>query len=152
MRKVKPKGIQVSPSSAPNFSSSRRHFISAATLLDPWQWWRPPGHWGDTTRTIINSDLPQSDLYVSFGHRPLINGLLIPACDLVNESSITRSRATSADVIFAVKPVGEPDAGNRHVQFVETAACCASNACQYLHIRLDDHDVILANGVPAETL
>src|SRR5262245_7367586 len=99
MRKVKPNGIQVLPTSAPNFGAR--------------------GHWGDTTRTIINGDLPQN---VSFGHRSLINGLLIPACDLVNESSITRIKSTSSDVL------------------------------EYLHIELDDHDVILASGVPAETL
>jgi hypothetical protein len=195
MRKVKPNGIQVSPTSAPNFTSSRRHFISAATLLGglaavvapaqalgrydkdrhgggsphcflkgtqirtvqgeraiedlqigdlvltvageakPIRWiarmrFERDGQasWSDAAAPIkvargaFNGDLPHSDLYVSFGHRFLINGLLIPACDLVNESSITRVKSASSDIL------------------------------EYLHIELEDHDVILANGVPAETL
>src|SRR5262245_8155717 len=194
MRKVKPNGIQVSPTSAPNFASSRRHFISAATLLGgllamvlparalgrydkdrhggsphcllkgtqirtvqgeraiedlqigdlvltvageakPIRWigrmrFERDGQtsWSDAAvpikiaRGAFNGDLPHSDLYVSFGHRFLINGRLIPACDLVNGGSITRIKSTGSDVL------------------------------EYLHIELEDHDVILANGVPAESL
>src|SRR5262249_10033058 len=33
MRNVKPQGIQVSPTSTPDITSSRRHFIGAVTLL-----------------------------------------------------------------------------------------------------------------------
>jgi len=195
MRKVKSNGIQVSPTSTPNFASSRRHFISAATIVGgllamlaparalgrydkdrhgggnphcflkgtqirtaqgeraiedlqigdlvltvageakPVRWiarmrFERDGQasWSDAAAPIkiargaFNGDLPHSDLYVSFGHRFLINGLLIPACDLVNGSSITRINSASSDVL------------------------------EYLHIELEDHDVILASGVPAETL
>jgi hypothetical protein len=73
-------------------------------------------------RGAFNGDLPHSDLYVSHGHRFLINGLLIPAGDLVNGSSITRLTSMDVDVL------------------------------EYLHIELASHDVILANGAPAETL
>jgi Hint domain len=73
-------------------------------------------------RGAFNGDLPHSDLYVSYGHRFLINGLLIPVGDLINGSSITRWKATNREAV------------------------------EYLHIELESHDVILANGAPAETL
>jgi len=73
-------------------------------------------------RGAFNGDLPHSDLYMSCAHRLLINGLLIPAGDLVNGESITRLRSTGSDVL------------------------------EYLHLELEEHDVILANGAPAETL
>ena len=73
-------------------------------------------------RGAFNGDLPHSDLYVSGQHRIFINGLLIPALDLINGSSITRLSAMEADVL------------------------------EYLHIELEGHNVILANGAPAETL
>ena len=41
-------------------------------------------------RGAFNGDLPHSDLYVSCQHRFFINGLLIPARDLINGRSITQ--------------------------------------------------------------
>jgi Hint domain-containing protein len=73
-------------------------------------------------RGAFNGDRPHSDLYVSYGHCFLINGLLISAGDLINGSSITRWQPTNMDVL------------------------------EYLQIELESHDVILANGAPAETL
>ena len=73
-------------------------------------------------RGAFDSDLPHRDLYVSRSHRFLINGLLIPARDLINGRSITQLSSMGVDVL------------------------------EYLHIELEDHDVILANGAPAETL
>jgi hypothetical protein len=73
-------------------------------------------------RDAFNDDLPRSDLYVSYGHCFLINGLLISAGDLINGSSIARWQPTDMDVL------------------------------EYLQIELESHDVILANGAPAETL
>jgi hypothetical protein len=70
----------------------------------------------------FDGGLPRRDLYVSSSHRFLINGLLIPARDLINGRSITQLSSMGADVL------------------------------EYLHIELEDHDVILANGAPAETL
>jgi len=191
MRSVKTGGIKVLPTSTPNLTSSRRHFISAATLVGgllamlaparamgkydkdrhghcflkgtqiltlqgersiedlqigdlvltasreakPIKWigrmrFEREGRasWDDAVAPIriargaFNGDLPHSDLYVSSSHRFLINGVLIPACDLINGSSITRVKSASSDVL------------------------------EYLHIELEEHDVILANGVPAETL
>jgi hypothetical protein len=195
MANVKPSGIQVSPTSVPNLATSRRHFISAATLLGgllasmtsaraggsyspdrhggggahcflrgtqiltpegerpiedlcigdlvltvsgkakPIRWigrmrFERDGQasWDDEVapvriaRGAFNGELPHSDLYVSGHHRVFINGLLIPAADLVNGNSITRLSSMSADVL------------------------------EYLHIELEGHDVVLANGAPAETL
>jgi hypothetical protein len=73
-------------------------------------------------RGAFNGVLPHSDLYVSYRHRLFINGLLIPAGDLINGSTITRAQSTNADGI------------------------------EYLHVELERHDVIFANGAPAETL
>ena len=73
-------------------------------------------------RGAFNGDLPHSDLFVSGRHRVFINGLLIPGGDLINGSSIIRLNSMETDVL------------------------------EYLHIELEGHDVILANGAPAETL
>lgn len=70
----------------------------------------------------IADNVPSKDLYVSPGHALLIDGYLIRAMYLVNGVSVTR--ALPAD----------------------------SRTIEYLQILLDDHDVILAEGVPAETL
>jgi hypothetical protein len=194
MRNLKPRGIEVSQLSTPDFASSRRHFISAATLvggllamltsaraaghndhrgggggahcflkgthiLTPQgersieelqigdlvttlsgqakrvRWigrmrfeWDGQASWDDEiapvriARGAFNGELPHSDLYVSGHHRLFINGLLIPAGDLINGSSITRLSSMEADVL------------------------------DYLHIELGGHDVVLAYGAPAETL
>jgi hypothetical protein len=196
MRKLNSGGIDVSGTTAPGFSSSRRHFISTASILggllasvavaraggryDPdrhgggggahcflkgTQILTPQGErpiedlqigelvstvsgeakpikwigrmrferdgqasWDDEVapvkiaRGAFNGDLPYRDLYVSGHHCLYINGLLIPARDLVNGRSITLLSSMEADVL------------------------------EYLHIELEDHDVILANGAPAETL
>jgi Hint domain-containing protein len=197
MRKLNSRGIDVSPTVAPGFSSSRRHFLSATSILGgllasvaaarAGGWYDKDRHggggggahcflkgtqiltpqgerpiedlqigemvttvsgeakpvkwigrmrferdgrasWDDEAapvkiaRGAFNGDLPDRDLYVSFHHCLYINGLLIPARDLINGSSITQLSSMGVDVL------------------------------EYLHIELDDHDVILANGVPAETL
>ena len=70
----------------------------------------------------FNGVLPHSDLYVSYRHRILINGLLIPAGDLINGNSITRAQSTNSDSL------------------------------EYFHIELERHDVVFANGAPSETL
>ena len=196
MRKLNSPGIDVTPTAAPDFSSSRRHFLSAASIVGgllasvasaraggsyipdrhggggsphcflrgtriltpegerpiedlcvgemvltvsgeskPVKW---IGHmrferdgeasWDDDVapvkiaRGAFDGSLPSRDLYVSASHRFLINGLLIPAGDLINGRSITRFSSMATDVL------------------------------EYLHIELEEHDVILANGAPAETL
>jgi hypothetical protein len=195
MRNLNSRGIDVSPTAAPGAVTSRRHFISAVSILGglvatvvparalgrydqdrhggggshcflrgtqiltpqgerpiedlqtgemvltvsgeakPIKWigrmrFERDGQtsWDDEIAPIkiahgaFNGDLPHSELFVSGRHRVFINGLLIPARDLINGSSITRLSAMEADVL------------------------------EYLHIELEGHDVILANGAPAETL
>jgi hypothetical protein len=196
MRKLNSRGIDVSRTATPGFSSSRRHFLSAASVLGgllasvaaaraggryhkdrhgggggahcflkgtqiltpqgerpienlqiremvstvsgeakPIKWigrmrFERDGQasWDDEVAPIkiargaFDGDLPHRDLYVSCHHRLLINGLLIPAHDLINGRSITQLSAMEADVL------------------------------EYLHIELEGHNVILANGAPAETL
>src|SRR4051794_15152739 len=173
MRNLNTRGVDVSPAAAPGFSSSRRHFISAASILGgllatmasaratvpqdkghhgggggahcflkgtqivtaqgerpiedlqigemvstvsgeakPIKW---IGHmrferdgrasWDDElapvkiARGAFNGDLPHSDLYVSGCHRFFINGLLIPARDLINGRSITQLSSIGAEVL-----------------------------------------------------
>lgn len=195
MRNLNSRGIDVSPTAAPGFSSSRRHFISAVSTLGglfatltsarAGGWYDPDRHgggrshcflkgtrilttqgerpfedlqigemvltvsgeakpikwigrmrferdgkvsWDDEVapvriaRGAFNGESPHSDLYVSCRHRIFINGYLIPVFDLINGSSIITLSSTEADVL------------------------------EYLHIELEGHDVILANGAPAETL
>lgn len=73
-------------------------------------------------RGALTDDVPCRDLYVTEAHCLYINGLLIPAIDLVNGQSI--SKCTSYD----------------------------AKTLEYLHIELQSHDAVIANGAPAETL
>ena len=66
--------------------------------------------------------LPHTDLLVSGAHRLFIEKALIPAMDLVNGRSVRR------------------------------LDCQELNELVYYHIELSNHDVVIANGVPAETL
>ncbi len=70
----------------------------------------------------LGDGLPYNDLYVSGAHCFYLNGLLIPAINLVNGRTIQKCTRCDADSI------------------------------EYFHIELEEHDVIFANGVPAETL
>lgn len=74
------------------------------------------------TRGSLDGVLPTQDLYVSDAHCFLINGMLIPAIHLVNGRSIRKCTSYEAEAI------------------------------EYFHIELDSHDVVFANGAPAETL
>lgn len=73
-------------------------------------------------RGALDGVRPSRDLYVSDAHCFFINGLLIPAIHLVNGRTIRKSRYYEPDTI------------------------------EYFHIELERHDVIFANGAPAETL
>jgi hypothetical protein len=73
-------------------------------------------------RSAIADNVPSADLLVSRAHALFIDGLLIPAGDLVNGETIVIDEA--ADL----------------------------TALEYLHLKLESHDVILAEGAPCETL
>jgi hypothetical protein len=73
-------------------------------------------------RGALGPNMPHSDLWVSQRHAVLVDGLLIPAIELLNGSSIAL------------------DPGPARAEI------------EYLHIKLASHDVILAEGAPSETL
>jgi hypothetical protein len=83
-------------------------------------------HWSmapiRVTRFALSDEYPRRDLYLSPHHSLLIDGFLIPVQWLVNGRSIV---------------LGTLD---------------ASHAVDYFHIELTTHEVVFAEGAPAETL
>jgi Hint domain len=73
-------------------------------------------------RSALEPNVPHSDLYISEAHALLIDGVLVAAGNLVNETTITRYDARELD------------------------------ALEFFHIKLERHDVIYAEGAPTETL
>lgn len=73
-------------------------------------------------RSAIAPGVPANDLYVSAWHCLYLDGMLIPAGNLANGTTIA------------------PDAADR------------LDALEYFHIKLARHDVIFAEGVACETL
>jgi hypothetical protein len=73
-------------------------------------------------RSALGPDLPHADLYVTTSHSLLIDGVLVPAEALINGTTITRYEAREYDKM------------------------------EFFHIKLETHDVIYAEGAPAETL
>lgn len=70
----------------------------------------------------LDGHLPERDLYVSGAHCFLIDGMLIPAAQLVNDRSITRCSEYAADTL------------------------------ELFHVELEEHHVLFAEGAPAESL
>jgi hypothetical protein len=73
-------------------------------------------------RSALAPNVPYADLLVSQGHAIFIEGLLIPARELVNGRTILIDEAADETLL------------------------------EYFHVKLASHDVILVNGAPAETL
>ena len=73
-------------------------------------------------RSALAHNVPHADLYVTAGHCMLVDGVLAPAEMLINGTTITR-----------YEPVG-------------------CEKLEYYHIKLESHDVVYAEGAPAETL
>jgi hypothetical protein len=73
-------------------------------------------------RSALDPNVPSADLYVTALHSLLIDGVLVPAEALINGTTITRYEASETDEL------------------------------EYFHIKLESHDVVYAEGVPAETL
>ncbi len=74
------------------------------------------------TRSALGPNVPHTDLYVTAFHSILIDGVLVPAEMLINGTTITRYDA------------------------------CETEELEYFHVKLESHDVIYAEGAPAETL
>jgi hypothetical protein len=72
--------------------------------------------------SALGPNVPHSDLYVTGGHALLIDGVLVPAELLIDGATITRDEEREYDEL------------------------------EFLHVKLESHDVIYAEGVPAETL
>jgi hypothetical protein len=73
-------------------------------------------------RSALAPDVPHADLYVTASHSLLIDGALVPAEALINGTTITRYEAHEYDEM------------------------------EFFHIKLESHDVVYAEGAPAETL
>jgi hypothetical protein len=73
-------------------------------------------------RSALAPNVPHADLYVTRGHSLLIDGVLVPAEVLINGTTITRYEAREYDEL------------------------------EFFHFKLESHDVIYAEGAPAETL
>jgi hypothetical protein len=73
-------------------------------------------------RSALGPNLPHADLYVTGYHSLLIDGVLAPAAMLINGTTIVRDEEREYDQL------------------------------EYFHVKLESHDVIYAEGVPAETL
>ena len=73
-------------------------------------------------RSALAPNVPHADLYVTAAHSLLIDGVLVPAEVLINGTTITRYEAREYDEL------------------------------EFFHIKLESHDVIYAEGAPAETL
>ena len=73
-------------------------------------------------RSALAPNVPGNDLLTTRWHALLIDGLLIPAGDLINGTTIERYEAREYDEL------------------------------EYFHIKLDGHNVIYAEGAPVETM
>jgi hypothetical protein len=73
-------------------------------------------------RSALGPNVPHTDLYISEAHALLIDGLLVAAGNLVNDTTITRYEARELDEL------------------------------EFFHIKLERDDVIFAGGAPTETL
>jgi hypothetical protein len=74
------------------------------------------------SRSALGPDVPYADLYVTKPHALLIDGVLVPVCNLINGTTITVYDARELDELT------------------------------FFHIKLELHDVIYAEGAPCETL
>jgi hypothetical protein len=73
-------------------------------------------------RSALGPDVPRSDLCITRGHALLIDGVLVPVCNLINNRTITPYDASGL------------------------------NELEFFHIKLERHDVIYAEGAPCETM
>jgi len=73
-------------------------------------------------RSALSPDIPYADLYVTQAHALLIDGILVPVCHLINDTTVTLFDASALDQL------------------------------EFFHIKLQLHDVIYAEGAPCETM
>ena len=73
-------------------------------------------------RSALAPNVPHADLYVTRAHALFIDGVLVTAGSLINDTTITLYEAREYDEL------------------------------EFFHIKLESHDVIYAEGAPVETL
>jgi hypothetical protein len=73
-------------------------------------------------RSALGPNIPHADLYVTQWHALLIDGVLVQAGCLINDTTITLYESREHDEL------------------------------EFFHVRLESHDVIYAEGAPVETL
>jgi hypothetical protein len=73
-------------------------------------------------RSALGRDVPHADLYVTGWHALLVDGLLVPACCLINGTTIRRDES------------------------------CEDDELEFFHIKFESHDAIYAEGAPVETM
>jgi hypothetical protein len=73
-------------------------------------------------RSALGRDVPHADLYVTGWHALLVDGLLVPACCLINGTTIRRDES------------------------------CEDDELEFFHIKFESHDAIYAEGAPVESL
>lgn len=96
--------------------------VKSSATGDPNKPWVKSARPVRIARSALAPNVPHADLYVTQGHAVLLDGLLIPAGNLVNGTTITLDAADEHDKL------------------------------EFFHIKLESHDVIYAEGAPCETL
>jgi hypothetical protein len=89
---------------------------------DPAKPWVPGIRPIRVARSAIAPNVPENDLFLSSGHHLYLDGVLAPVGQLANGTTIHAYAAEEFDEL------------------------------EYLHIKVDGHDVIFAEGAPCETL
>lgn len=89
---------------------------------DPSRAWPEDARPVRIARSALAPNVPAADLYVSQAHGVFIDGVLVSAGYLVNETTITWDDASELDEL------------------------------EFFHIKLETHDVIYAEGAPVESL
>jgi hypothetical protein len=87
---------------------------------DPSKPWAKDARPVRIARSALAPEVPHSDLFVTAAHSLLVEGMLAPAETLINGTTITRYEAREYDEL------------------------------EFFHIKLESHDVIYAEGAPAE--
>jgi Hint domain len=96
--------------------------VNSYKKSDPTRAWVPDARPVLVRKSAISENVPNRDLYLTQYHSLYLDGVLIPVGDLINGSTI---------VVDPAEHLSELD---------------------YFHIKLESHDVVLAEGAPCETL
>lgn len=96
-------------------------WIGRSVFRKSGRWWPENVMPIRVSRSAISDNVPHEDLYLSPGHALFLNDFLIPVRELLNGRSIKPAIPTNTEII------------------------------EYYHIILETHEIIWAEGLPAET-